>query len=634
MKNTSNTPIDSLNFDDIKLNLKQFLRGQEQFKDYDFEGSSLSIILDLLAYNTHYQAFYANMVAKEAFLDSASIRESVVSLAKHLDYTPRSIKASTIDVNVFFEEEATDSVLREQKFLPRGSTFRAKDETGKTLIYTAINSVKVIRQNETNVAPNVGLKQGILRTTSFIANTQEAPVPKFVLPENNIDIDTISAKVFKSATDNRGGGILWNRSTDITKVDPDTPVFFVQQGRGNSWEVYFGDGIVGKAIENGNFVSFTYLTTDGPLANGVGFNDTETARTMTLINVPGSSNPGISYVEVLRDSNGIPFSSYGGRNPEDIRSIKYYAPRSYQAQERAVTKDDYLAILGREYSDRADSFYVWGGEENDPPQYGKVFISIKPKIGSKLSVQEKTSIEKTILNERNLLTITPEIVDPSVTYITPTAIVSYDESKTTLTPESVANAVTNLVSLFNTEELGKFYKNFKASRLSRLIDGMSPAMISNTISLSLSKQFEVDLTRSGTYSIAFDNQLYHPIDGYSPILSSEMFGHEYLGSTVDCYLEDDGYGNVYIYTFISGQKIIVKKKAGDINYISGLITLVGFAPKYLNEGRTELFVSVKPNSNDILARRNQVLEITETKVFAIPEKSIIDRKASDTTFLS
>lgn len=628
MKNSSNTPIDSLNFDDIKANLRQFLQGQDQFKDYDFEGSSLSIILDLLAYNTHYQAYYANMVANEAFLDSSVLRESAVSLAKHLDYVPRSIKASTIDVDVVYSNDITDEVLADRRFLPRGSTFRAKDSNGKSVMFVALDSHRVTRRGTLNVAPNVKLSQGTLKSVSFVVNTQETVVPKFVLPDTNIDIDTITARVIMSTTDDTGSGILWKRSRDITKIDSTTPVFFVQQGRGSNWEVYFGDGVVGKPVENGNVVTFTYLVTDGSTSNGIGFNDSVDFPTFTFAG--GDSN--VLLVTVLVDENGVPIASYGGREPETTESVKYYAPRSYQAQERAVTVDDYLAILGREYSQRADSFFVWGGEENDPPEYGKVFISIKPKVGSRLSSQEKRSIEKTILQERNLLTITPEVVDPDILYITPSIEVYYDEAKTTLNPQSMAKGVSDFVAIYNDRELGRFARNFKMSRLLKLIDSLSPASISSTMEITLAKDFEVNLSTPATYAIKFDNSLFHPLDGYSAIIATEEFGYSYAGSNVDSFLEDDGYGNIRVYTLIAGQKVIIKKKIGTVDYSTGLVTLINFNPAYLGAGKTTLRMFVVPKNKDVYARRNQILELTNTLVVAIPEKTVIDRNTSDSAF--
>lgn len=635
MKNTSNTPINSLDFDEIKSNLKEFLRGQTQFKDYDFEGSSLSIILDLLAYNTHYQAFYANMVANESFLDSAVIRNSVVSLAKHLDYVPRSKKAATLVVDVYYPNDTatTDQVFKGTLFLEAGTLFRGVDENGKFINFVNLESMKVERRNGQNVAASVNLKQGILNRSSFVANTQEGNRPVFSIPDKDIDIDTLVARVSRSTTDSTGSGLLWNRVRDITRIDGTSPVFFVQQGRDSLWEMYFGDGIIGKALENGNVVTITYLKTSGSGGNNVGYDDSASARSIRPV-----GDTDISEVVVLTDDDGNPNPSFGGREQEDTQSIKFYAPKAYQAQERAVTSNDYLAILGREYSDRADSFFIWGGEESDPPQYGKVFISIKPKIGIRLSLQEKQSIERTILQGRNLVTITPEVVDPDVISIQPRVLFYYDEGKTTLSASTIEGRISDFILAYTAEQLGRFSKNFRMSRLTSAINASSPASISSSMTILISKELELNLGSAFTYKISFDNPLYHPLDGYTPILSSEMFGYRDTTSTalvqpnVDAFMEDDGFGNIRIFKLVGPQKVYLVLKAGTVNYETGAIVLSNFKPEYLADGETSLKVTVEPRNPDILARRNQILQLIDPQVTAVPERVIIDNNNSDSAF--
>ena len=432
MKNTSNTPIQSLEFDEIKANLKDFLRGQDQFKDYDFEGSALSVIIDLLAYNTHYQAFYANMASNESFIDSAVMRPSVVSLAKHLGYIPRSKKASQLVTDIFMDSSSvtTPSVIAGKQFIERGTIFRGKDLNGSTVNFVTLDTYKAVRRSGRNVVQDVTLYQGYLKQISFVANTGETN-NLFTIPDLNIDVDRIDVCVQRSQTDTTGSAQLWKRTTDINKLSSDTNVFFVQEGRDGLWEVYFGDGILGKIIENGNVITVRYLITNGIDGNGIGFDDSIAKRSIS------SSDARISSVAVKIDKDGKIQSSFGGMDKESIESIKNYSPKNYQAQDRAVTADDYKAILGKEYSNRAESFLVWGGEENSPPQYGKVFISIKPAVGNRLSFSEKNSIAKTILGERNIITITPEIVDPDMLYVNPSIVVYYDESKTTLNKEAI-----------------------------------------------------------------------------------------------------------------------------------------------------------------------------------------------------
>ena len=640
MSNISNTPIQSLEFDEIKANLKEYLSGQEQFKDYNFEGSALSILLDLLAYNTHYQAFYANMAANESFIDSAIMRPSVVSLAKHLNYTPRSKKAAQLIVDVVMTPSGntvdtfTQRVIQGKEFLDTGTVFLGKDVDGKAVNFVTLDTYKAVRRSGENIVQSVTLHQGYTKQVAYVANTQGGTEARFTLPDLNVDIDTIRVFVQRSQSDTTGSAQLWKKATDINKLDSTSNVFFIQEGRDGFWEIYFGDGILGKAIENGNVINLRYLVTNGSLGNGIGYEETNARRAIRC------NDSRVNEVRINTDADGKVLFSFGGEDSEDIASIKYYAPRNYQAQDRAVTADDYKALLGREYANRADSFFIWGGEENDPPQYGKVYVSIKPKVGTRLSSAEKQAIERTILGERNLVTIMPEVVDPDILYINPNVTLYYDEAKTTLNKSGIEARLVDLIKAFSTSYLELFQRNFRLSKFSSAIDGSSGAVLSNSVVISLSKRFEPSLGRVAPYSIKFDNPLFHPIDGYTPILSSAVFGYRDATSSalvkpvVDCFLDDDGYGNIRIYKESGTTKIIVNKNIGSINYTTGLLSLRNFKPETLGTGETSLYVTVVPEKSDIFARRNQIIQIDELSIVAtaIPEKTNIDRNASDASF--
>lgn len=637
--NTSNTPIQSLEFNEIKENLKNYLRGQELFQDYDFEGSALSIILDLLAYNTHYQAYYANMAANESFLDSAILRPSVVSLAKHLNYTPRSSKAAQLLVDIVLNNSSitTESVLRGQQFLERGTIFTGKNSLGKTVQFVNLETYKAVRSGNENLFQNVVIRQGYIKQLAFIADLQGGIEPKFTIPDPSVDIDTLNVFVQRSQNESGGSNIIWNRATDINVLNSTSNVFFVQNNRDGLWEVYFGDGILGRAIENGNLVTLRYLVTEGVAGNGIGYNESAISRAITT-NDPRVGDGG--FVRIRTGSDNRTIVSFGGRDPETVQSIKFYAPRNYQAQDRAVTSEDYKAILGREYADRADAFFVWGGEENDPPQYGKVYVSIKPKIGTRLSLEEKQAIEKTVFGDKNLMTITPEVVDPDIVFVNPSVTVYYDESKTTLNKLGVENRVGGIIRAFSESYLGLFERNFRMSKFSSSIDGASDAINSNIATITLTKRFEPNLSRPAPYTIKFDNPILHPIDGYTPVISSDMFGYRDASSSafvkplVDCYLEDDGYGNIRIYKVSGANKVIVETNVGSVDYTTGTVFLRNFRPEYLPPGKVELSVTMMPQNRDIFARRNQIIlmEMDSVQVVAIPEKTVIDRNASDAAF--
>ena len=642
MSNTSNTPIERLSFDEIKANLKEYLRGQETFKDYDFEGSALSIVLDLLAYNTHYQAFYANMAANESFLDSAVIRQSVVSLAKHLNYTPRSRKAARLIVDVVMtpggvEESFTESVIQGKQFLEFGTVFRGRDTQGKNVSFVNLDTYKAVRSAGENIVRDVTLYQGYVKQVSFVANTQGGTDARFTIPDRNVDVETIFVLVQKSQTDSTGSSQLWTKARDINVLDGTSNVFFLQENRDGMWEIYFGDGIVGRNVENGNFVTVRYLVTNGSEGNGIGFDESSVSRAISCADSRVTNG---GEVRIKTDDAGKVQVSFGGEEEEDTESIRFYAPRNYQAQDRAVTADDYKAILGREYAQRADSFFIWGGEENDPPQYGKVFISIKPKVGTRLSMAEKQAIERTILGEKNLVTIAPEVVDPDLLFVNPTVTVYYDETKTTLNKTGVESRITEVIRSFASSYLGLFQRNFRGSKFSSTIDGSSPAINSNVTEITLTKKFEPSIGRAAPYTVSFDNQLLHPIAGYTPILSSSMFGYEDLTSTainkpiVDAYIEDDGYGNLRIFKKIGVTKVYLTRNAGSIDYETGKVFIRLFKPEYLDEGLTEIAITVVPRSKDVFARRNQIILMEDAgiSVTAVPEKTVIDRSASDSAF--
>jgi hypothetical protein len=630
----SDTPIRDLDFDEIKTSLKDFLRGQDQFKDYDFEGSTMNILLDLLAYNTHYQGFYANMVANEAFLDSAVVRNSVVSLAKQLDYRPRSKKAARVTVNVELIRNRTTATIVQsgQEFIPQGTYFTARNALGKTVNFVALDDYRFQIVGQDYFVLGATLYEGSLQTASFVVNTKNN-LQKFIIEDPDIDIDTLTMRIQRSVTDTEGFSNIWVRATDVNKLSGDSSVFFVQESENGKWEVYFGDGILGKSVDNGNLINMVYLKTNGVDGNGIGSTDT--------LSQPSFSTSNNRYrVRVVVDGYGAPQASFGGTDPESITSIKYYAPRNYQAQDRAVTADDYLSILAREYSLRSESFLVWGGEENDPPQYGKVFISIKPKNSAKLSITEKQAISNTILGQRNLLTVTPEVVDADVTYINPTVTVYYNPNATTATSDILATGVRNNILSFSDTNLDQFGKNFRQSKFNSFIDYLDAAVNSSNTTIVLEKRIEPQFNRTLPYTIKFDNKAFHPIDGYPSILESSSFYHQDLTSSetskpiVVSYLDDDGYGNVRIYKKINDAPIYLNRKAGTVNYDTGIVQLKSFSPTGIPDGSVDIKIKIVPDRKDIFVRRNQVLVINPNEIVVnmVQDKTIIDKKASDSGF--
>ena len=609
--NNANLRIDGLDFDAIKTNLKDYLRTQEQFKDFDFEGAGMNVLLDVLAYNTHYQAFYANMVANEAFLDSAVLRQSAVSIAKHLGYTPRSTKSSKIEVDIVFnpgrDNLVLNSAIQGSAFINRGDIFRGK--LGSTTYnFVCLDSYKVQVVNNTPVVKSVKLYEGTLKSYSFVVNSFD-PTQKFVLPSNKIDVDTLTVRVQESTTNTSGLVNPWFKATDINGLNGESLAYFLQETEDGKFEIYFGDGILGKKLRNGNVIIVEYIQTNGLEANGCTINTYSSGPNSLLL---GNVN---SITAVLNDFNkqGV---SYGGTDPESIESIKYYAPRNYQAQERAVTEEDYKTILVREFSDGIDSFLVWGGEQNDPPSYGKVFISIKPKNGKRISTLEKLALEKSVLSKRNLVGITPEIVDPDFVFLELDILSAYNPSKTTLSPDGLISFINTTVVNFEQNNLEKFDKHFKMSKFLRAVDETNACITGSRVVLTLNKRIEPLLSYPTSYTIKFDTPILHPEDGYKPVLSSSSFGFRDSTSTaivkpvVDAYLDDDGYGNVRVYKTLGSEKAYINRKIGKINYSTGTVVLNNFSAEYINpKTDSEIKITVIPAVQDIIARRNQIIGI-------------------------
>jgi len=623
--NTENLQVDSLDFDLIKSNLKEYLRGQTKFKDFDFEGSTMNILLDLLAYNTHYQAFYANMVANEAFLDSAVMRASAVSIGKHLGYVPRSVQSSTntIDIDLGSNSKLLEYVQDGQVYVVRGELFTGIKE-GETLPFVSLKTVKAEYSLNHRIIPNgnvivrdVEITQGTLKSFSFVVNSFDT-AQKFILPSSSIDVRTLVLTVQKTTKDTEGILDNWFLCDDITTLDSESAAYFLQETENGYFEIYFGDGVVGRKLQNGNVITAQYVQTYGVAGNDC----TSFLYSPSSLNTPmGWASPVPPCYTKTKDNTTLPIGSYGGKSAESISSIKYYAPRHYQSQERAVTKDDYRTILSKEFLDTAESVYVWGGEENTPPDYGKVFVSIKPVGAKKLSVLEKQALEKNVLSRKNMLTIVPKMVDPEYTYLVIDTNVRFDSKKAKITPTLLETVLRSRIDLFVKNNLQQFGKDFRSSAFSTYIDATNQMITSNSSIVKLQKRIEPIIGKAYPYTISFNNSLYHPTSGYPSILTSSVFGYTDLLSTmivkpsVEAQLDDDGLGNVRIYKLVNGQKVYMLNDLGTIDYEQGKISLKNFAPLYaIPSSVTEIYLTVEPKVNDVETKRSDILMIDQSQI--------------------
>ena len=438
---SSNLKVTELDFFQVRENLKDYLKTQTKFKDYDFDGSGISVLLDILAYNTHYNAINANMAINEIFLDSAQLRNNVVSHAKMLGYVPRSMNSAFayIDVEVINPSGAPSSLT-----INRGTEFTTV-VNGTQYTFTVLESQSISSTNGvyrfTNLKINEGKIINYSHTVDSFDNTQY-----FDIPDASIDISSLVVKVRANATTTSYD--VYTVVRNFVDINSNTKAYFLQEGIDGTYQVYFGDGIAGKKLEAGNVVELEWLSTNGSLANG--------ASLFTLATtIQGNSNVDIATL----------YKAAGGGERENIDSIKFNAPLSYVAQNRVVTPDDYRAAIINNYPN-IDTVAVWGGEENDPPDYGKAYISIKPSNAETLSLTEKQFIRDQILKTRNVVSITPELVDPEYTYIKLEVFFKYDPNLTNKTAGELRQVVSNVISNYNDTELKRFDGVFRHSKLS------------------------------------------------------------------------------------------------------------------------------------------------------------------------
>ena len=479
---TSRLQVTDLDFDTIKTNLRSFLQQQTEFQDYDFEGSSLSVLLDILAYNTHYNAYYLNMVANEAFLDTAILRDSVVSHAKTLGYTPRSFSAPEAKITLTVE---TNSSNTGTLTIPRGFAFESNLIDDVSYNFVTIESTTVSKSNTQFVFENLEIYEGFFVTYVFSYTKNSNPKSIFILPDTNI----VTPTIFVTVTDNTGNTAseVYNQITDILDVDASSKVFFLQEGKKGEYQIYFGNDIIGKALVDGATVTVNYLTTTGTAANKAnGF----VART----DLNGLSNFTITVNSVAG----------GGALRESVDEIKYSAAAQFSTQNRLITIKDYESYIQQNYPN-IDSLSVWGGEDNIPPVYGKVFISLKPKENYFISETEKQRIIDDIIKPKSIIAVQTEIIDPEFLYLLLDTTVEYDSKKTTSSEDTLKQNIRNTILSYRDTFLNKFASKIVDSKLETSIDAVDlNAIIGNDLNIRVQKRFEPILNQLQSYNINFN----------------------------------------------------------------------------------------------------------------------------------
>ena len=584
--------ITDLDFDDIKANLKTFMRNQSEFTDYDFEGSGINAVLDVLAYNTHYLAMNVNMAANEMFLDTSSIRSSAVSHAKTLGYIPNSVRAPVAYIDVTLNNFGTTTIAT----LPRGTKFNASvDDVNYDFV--TVSDFTALASNSVLSFSNIPIYEGTYTTNRYTVNTQNVD-QRFVLTNNRADTTTMKVQVFQSSDSTQS--ITYTQATDITQAGSTANVYFLQEVEDGKFEIYFGDGIVGRALSNGNVVVITYVVTNKTAANtATGFNTS-------------ASISGISDITVATSE-----AASGGAEAESIKSIKLNAPLDYASQGRAVTPDDYKVIIPKIYAN-TKSVQVWGGEDNATSVYGRVYISIVPTTGA-VTTAAKADIVRELKSLYTIASVTPVIVDPVTTFIRFQTNFKYNEKDTTQTKESLISKVTTALTNYDSNELQSFEGIFRHSYVTGLIDDTDDAILSNVTTVKLAQRITPTLNTETKYTLNFNNALYYPHSGHDAtgggILSST--GFKISGNTNEMFLNDDGMGNIRMYYITGGStKTYVNNTAGTIDYATGTIVLTSLNITSISNvdlsTSNTIRVVVIPSSYDIAAVRNQILKIDFT----------------------
>ena len=586
--------VTDVDFDDISRNLKSYLQGQSQFKDYDFEGSTLSVLIDLMSYATHISAVNTNIAASEMFLDSAQLRKNVVSRAKDLGYVPQSESAAKAQINLQLRnvrDSSSNIPTENQMALPVGSIFQTVYD-GATFNFVVTSSAKPV-QNKTNFDySNVKIVQGNWVSDTFVFDNQ-IKNQRFSLSNERVDKLEMSVSVTSL-----GSTITYANAATVSQITTTSKVYYLQENEDGYIEIYFGDNFLGQGLLDGDTITVNYIAVDKIHANG--------ARIFSLISsVNGYSDSLVAVVAAAQ----------GGDEKESIDSIKFKASKFYTSQNRLVTLNDYKAKI-TEYYPNADAVAIWGGEDNDPPEYGKVFVAIKPKNSDYLTDLEKDEVVRQI-RKLNMLTVRPVIISPDIVKILLSCTFKYNEKETTFSVGRLEALVASQINVFDNEELSNFDSIFRHSKLVSFIDQTDPAILSNITNIRLSKKLKPSLSQTRGYEVTYGNPIYHPEDGHNAvgggILSSTGFMLS-MDNINKQYFDENGLGKLRRFIFSGSTRVYQDREAGIVDYATGKITInaINFTEVDLVDGTIEFIII--PASQDVVAVRGNLIDIDTDNV--------------------
>src|SRR6056300_1421446 len=592
----TNLNVTELDFDDIKQNLKNYLKQQSQFNDYDFDGSGLSVLLDVLAYNTHYNALNAHYSLNEAFLDSAQIRGNVVTRAKLLGYVPRSVLSPRARVNIVVDVSAVGGAKPTVLSLPRGTKLNTLLDGGE-FQYVVLETQQATLVGNTYTFSNVTIVEGNIRTLKYRVDND---IENQTFQLSDLNADTSSLRVRVQENEESTSFDIYTKFESLKNVNASSKVYYLQENSSGYYEVFFGDGVTGFKPSNNNIVTLDYVITSGKESNGAsgftvsdsigGFgNDLATATTVT--------------------------NSAGGSDQETTESIRFNAPLTFTTQNRAVTSEDYSAIIKKEFSN-IDSISTWGGEDNDPPDYGRVYIAIKPLLSETLTTAEKTDITGAILKGKNVVSITPQIVDPNFTYLEIDAAFKYNPNLTDRSSVELQTVVGDTISDYNFNNLNKFDGVFRHSQITRAIDNSDPAILNTIVRPRMFQNITPLNNADNNFSLSFVAPFYQSGNSTTFILSSSAFKI----NNVDHFFGDvpiSGSTNrtVIVYKVVNNANITTIADAGIIDVTKGTITLNSFRP----DTNDAIKITILPNSLDLAPKRDQLISIDNNSVVITPE---------------
>lgn len=603
----ANYRISELDFDEIKINLKQFLTNYRDknnnliFKDYDFDASSLSILLDILSYNTYYNAYLANMVANEMFLDSASKRESAVSIAKHLGYTPISYRSARAKISFTADVPRGNPTTLT---LPKFSSFTTT--IGSTLFtFSNLDSVTVTPVDGNYVFTDITIVEGEPLSYTYRVDLS-GPGEKYTIPNLNIDTTTIRVTVQNSYSDTTQ--TIYNRAGNLEGLTGESLVYFLEESPTGNYEIFFGDNILGKKLESGNLVRIEYLVSNGSVCN-VSNDIDQIFNLSTVSNNLRVSSP-IRAIE----------NSTGGDEPDTLDEIKFKAPRFLSSFNRAVTANDYKSVIEANYP-LVESVSVWGGEENDPPKYGRVIISLKPYAGYTINQELKDRIKNEILSERKVMSVVPEFVDPNYLFITLDIKVKFDSKNSRYTISDMDSLVRSTVQEYFKFELQKFNKPFIYSKLSKQIDALDNSIIGNLSSFRIQKRITPAVNSNNGYTgatlIKFANKL------VSSTLQSTGFYYRINEDIFSVYMKDEltseNVGVINLYDLFNDNLLV--SNIGTVNYSAGTVSIPSLIPAGFYDDATDIRISSKIQDLDIASSRDLILVIDDSMSNTVIKRS-------------